>query len=80
MPNPMHDPRYAVLRKLLVELREQNGLTQVEVAQRLGRPQSYISKYERGERRLDLIELLDLAHAIEFDPVKLMDSLQSRVT
>ena len=68
MPNPLHDPRYALFRALLVSERERNGLTQVDVAARLGRPQSYVSKYERGERRLDIIEFIDVANALGADP------------
>jgi transcriptional regulator with XRE-family HTH domain len=51
-------------RRFLVRLRsarEQAALTQVEVAERLGRPQSYVSKCESGERRLDVIELAEFA-------------------
>ncbi len=45
----------------LVEARRQSGLTQVEVAKRLGRPHSFISKCELGERRVDFVELQQLA-------------------
>lgn len=75
MPNPLHDPRYAVLRELLVAERERRGLTQVEVAATLGKPQSYVSKYERGERRLDLIEFIRVARALSADPVGLLRDL-----
>ena len=40
------------------------GLSQVELAARLHRPQSYVSKYESGERRLDLVEFIEVAEAI----------------
>ncbi len=60
----MHSPRYGLLRELLVEMRERSGLTQIEVASRLRRPQSYVSKYERGERRIDVIEFIDIANAL----------------
>jgi transcriptional regulator with XRE-family HTH domain len=75
MPNPLHDPRYVTLRALLVEVRERQKLTQVEIAARLKKPQSYVSKYERGERRLDLIELIDLARAMNVDPVAVLQTL-----
>jgi len=45
----------------LIEARKQAGLTQVEVATRLGKPHSFVSKCELGERRVDLIELQELA-------------------
>ena len=55
----IHDPRYQDLIKKLIELRESKNVTQVELAQHLGKPQSYVSKVEILERRLDVIELND---------------------
>lgn len=71
----MHDPRYEIFRSLLVEIRERGKLTQVDVAKRLHKPQSYISKYERGERRLDVIEMLDIAEALEINPAHILRDL-----
>lgn len=48
---------YRVLLDLLKGMRERGGITQIEMASRLGMTQSMVSKCERGERRLDLIEL-----------------------
>jgi transcriptional regulator with XRE-family HTH domain len=45
------------LQKLLKQARNDAGLTQIELSLRLGKPQSFVSKYESGERRLDLVEL-----------------------
>jgi transcriptional regulator with XRE-family HTH domain len=45
------------LQLLLRQMRAEAGLTQTEIAQRLGQPQSFVSKYESGERRLDVLEL-----------------------
>lgn len=67
MPNPLHEPNYRTFRTLLIEARERRGLTQTEVAQRLGKPQSFVSKYERGERRLDFVEFVVLAEILEID-------------
>jgi len=53
------------LQCLLRALRKKRGLTQVELAQKLGRPQSFVSKYESGERRLDILELQDICKACE---------------
>jgi transcriptional regulator with XRE-family HTH domain len=50
-------------------------MTQEELARRLNRPQSYISKYESGERRLDVIELLDVARALQISPASLLRGL-----
>ena len=53
--------RYKLFLQRLKQAREDAGLTQVQVARRLGRPQSYVSKIESGERRLDFVELQELA-------------------
>ncbi|OJU92977.1 MAG: transcriptional regulator [Acinetobacter sp. 38-8] len=55
----IHDPRYQDLIKKLIELRESKHVTQVELAHRLNKPQSYVSKIEILERRIDVIELID---------------------
>ena len=52
---------------MLVKAREASGLTQVEVAARLAKPQSYVSKCERGERRVDLSEFIEIADALNLD-------------
>jgi transcriptional regulator with XRE-family HTH domain len=59
---------FEALRSLIVEKRKKAGLTQVEVAKRLKRYQSFIATVERGQRRIDVVEFLDLADAIGFDP------------
>ena len=69
------DLRYDEFFKILIEERQKNNLTQKEVATRLGKPQSYVSKYETGERRLDIIELLDACKAINCDPQIILNSL-----
>ncbi|HWF19449.1 MAG TPA: helix-turn-helix transcriptional regulator [Verrucomicrobiae bacterium] len=51
-------------RGLLREIRERKGLSQKAVAVRLGLPQSYISKYELGERRLDFVETMVVCEAL----------------
>ena len=53
----LYTSEYTIFKRLLRELRTQKGLTQVQLAQVLGMPQSFVSKYETGERRLDLIEI-----------------------
>jgi transcriptional regulator with XRE-family HTH domain len=64
MPRSQHSDRYRRLCRLLGETRKKKGLTQAAVAKRLGKPQSYVSKYESAERRLDIIEFLDVSAAL----------------
>lgn len=64
--------RYDRFRALLVYAREAARLRQVDVAQRLKRPQSYVSKIESGERRLDVVEFLDMAAALGAEPVSIL--------
>ena len=52
------------LQKLLREVRKENGLTQSDLAARLKKPQSFVSKYESGERRLDLVELEEICKKV----------------
>lgn len=59
----------------LVEIRTNAGLTQVALAKRLGRPQSFVSKFENGERRLDVIEFIEIARALGADPANLVSDL-----
>lgn len=69
-------PEYAHFATRIVELRKEAGLTQAELAQRLGRPQSYVSKYERSERRLDVVEFLAVARALGTDAASLVAELE----
>lgn len=75
MTKSVFTDRYDRFRNLLVQARTSRGLTQTEVAERLGRPQSFVSKYERGERRLDVVEFLEVAKAIGIDPGKILKKL-----
>ena len=52
------------LQRVLTETREEAGFTQTALARKLKRPQSFVSKYESGERRLDLIELREICRAL----------------
>jgi len=56
----LHDKRYKLIIQRLKEARLAKGLNQLSVSKSLKRPQSFVSKVENGERRLDVIELFDL--------------------
>lgn len=60
--------RYELFQKALAEARQEKGRTQAEVAMRLGKPQSFVSKYESGERRLDVVEFLEVCEALSTSP------------
>jgi transcriptional regulator with XRE-family HTH domain len=72
MAKAKFSPAYEHLRLLLVKAREAAGLRQEDVAKRLKRPQSHVSKIELGERRLDVIEFVEFAEAIETDALRIL--------
>lgn len=68
MPKSLFTDAYASLLNVLVDARKEAGLTQVELARRLDKPQQFISYYERGERRLDVIEFYAITKALGAEP------------
>lgn len=75
MPRSRRSPRRVRLQNLLADHRRSAGLTQADLAGRLGRPQSFVSKYETGERRLDVIEFLEVIEALAVDPAVVLAEL-----
>ena len=75
MSKSIHTAEHAKLRELLIAARKAAGLTQQEVANILGRPQSFVAKYEVGERRLDVIEFIAVVRALGTDPVRMLGKL-----
>ncbi len=75
MPSSIHTREYDRFRALLIDLRKRAGLSQAELAKRLAKPQSFVSKFERGERRLDVIEFKAVAEALGIDPLRLLRRL-----
>lgn len=69
------DNRRAMLRNELRKARLSANMRQVDLAAVLGKPQSYVAKVERGERRIDLIEVLNLCRAVGLDPLLLIQKL-----
>lgn len=77
MPKSLRSPRHQRFLAQLVSLRKAKGLTQAQLADKLGRPQSFVAKYEGAERRLDVLEFLDVTAALDADPCEILSSLRS---
>lgn len=78
MSNSLYTEEYGILVQLLRELRELLGVTQVQLAERLGKTQAYVSKCERCERRLDFVELIRFCDALDVDPRYLLEQFLKR--
>lgn len=81
MKKSVWQQKYKTLYSELRAIRNAAGLTQIQLAEKLNKPQSYVSKYESGDRNLDFIEVLDVCHACNTDPntiiLKLVSSTSS---
>jgi len=62
--------RHNVLVDLIVAKREAAGLTQTQLAEKLGEYQSFVARLESGQRRIDVVELIELATVLAFDPAQ----------
>jgi transcriptional regulator with XRE-family HTH domain len=78
MTKSLHTPEYEYFRSLLITAREKAGLTQAEVSAKLSRPQSFVAKYEGGERRLDVVEFIQVCVALGVDAQVVLADLQTR--
>lgn len=75
MPLSVHHSRYQVLQAGLVALRKTSGLSQVQLAERLGVGQSYVSKIERGEAYVDVLVFVDWCRACGVKAGRTLDQL-----
>jgi transcriptional regulator with XRE-family HTH domain len=78
MTKSLFTPAYQRLRDWLINARHARRLTQVQLADTLRRPQSFVSKYERGERRLDFVEVLEIAAALDADVSELVATVRRK--
>jgi transcriptional regulator with XRE-family HTH domain len=69
---------YVAVGRALAEVRERAGLTQQELARRLRKPQSFVSSYERGQRRVDILELLRIVDVLASDPIEVVRGIVRR--
>lgn len=79
MPKSIHSETYRALVARLADARRASGLTQQALAERLGKPQSYVAKVEGHERRLDVVEFLEMARALGVDPMPMVGEAWERV-
>ena len=75
MTKSLQSAAYRQAVAVLIDARKSTGLTQQQVADRLGKPQSYVAKVERCERRLDVVEFIALAKALNLEPLDLFKQL-----
>ncbi|MBW7909507.1 MAG: helix-turn-helix transcriptional regulator [Kiritimatiellae bacterium] len=68
--------RHKALIDLLIERREAAGMTQADLADRLGEYQSFVARLESGQRRIDVVEFLNIAEVLGFDPTKAITTLK----
>ncbi len=79
MARSLHTADYDYFRSLLVAARERSDLTQAQVAAKMRRPQSFVSKYENGERRLDVVEFVQVCAALGVSPQSIVANLHKRI-
>lgn len=72
MSSSLRSPRQRKLREILIGARKSAKLTQAELAQRLQKPQSFVAKYELGERRVDVVEFVAIATALGLEPTEFL--------
>ena len=80
MAKGIHDARYQKVIKALKAARIAHKLSQATVAERLGKPQQFVSKYESGERRLDVVEFMDVARVLDVDPQALLKGMTNPIS
>ncbi len=75
MAKTLGSEKHRALIALLIQKREAAGLTQTGLADALGEYQSFVARLESGQRRVDVIEFLELAHILSFDPISALREL-----
>jgi transcriptional regulator with XRE-family HTH domain len=78
MPKSVFTKRYKTFRDELENARLEAGLSQAQLAKKVGWDQTYVSKIERGVRRVDVIELIAICEAIGLDPAEFIRGLHAK--
>ncbi len=76
MAKTLGSERHKALISLLIEAREKAGLTQTELAEKIGEYQSFVARLESGQRRVDVVEFLELAEVLGFDAEESLRNLR----
>jgi transcriptional regulator with XRE-family HTH domain len=71
----LRSTEHSVFRSIMIDTRKKAGLTQQKLAKSLRKPQSFVAKYEGGERRIDVVEFLEIVRAMNADPVLVLRAL-----
>lgn len=79
MQKSLRTPRQMLLQSLLVEARKAKGLTQAELAVLLNKPQSFVAKYENGERRIDVVEFVDISAALRISTGEILARIKPEI-
>lgn len=77
MTKSVFTDRYCLFTQMLIQERRDKRITQTQLARMLKKPQSYVSKYENGERRLDIVEFLEIADCIGIDAAEFIKKLEA---
>ncbi|MGR7752147.1 helix-turn-helix domain-containing protein [Klebsiella aerogenes] len=71
----IYSDEYQLVIKTLRSARIEHGITQTQLAESLGKPQSFVAKVENGERRLDVIEFATIARLLSLDPAEILNAV-----
>ncbi len=79
MDKSIHSRKYKIAISLLKEARIVAGITQIQLAVKLDETQTFISKYERGERRLDIIEVRSICEAMDVNFIEFIKAMEKEL-
>lgn len=71
---------YEIFRRCMIAARKEAQLTQASLAKSLQKPQSFVAKYENGERRLDVVEFLIVTRVIGVDPCSILRKMEQQIS
>lgn len=78
-PNPVFSDEYRALVSVLVAARKRAGVTQRGLAGQLGKASSHVQRIEGGQRRVDALELYQIAKLLKLDPAELFDQIAAKL-